>query len=146
MRYLIDTCVLSEWKKRTPDPRVLCWLNGLLIDDVRISILTIGEVERGVRRLPESARKRQLAAWLAELREAFSGRILDLGYPEISAWATICAAADSRGCSLPAVDSLLAATARAHHLVVATRNVEDIRPSGVRVYNPWTEELSGEGE
>ena len=146
MRYLIDTCVLSEWKKRSPDSRVLSWLNDLSIDDVRISILTIGEVERGVRRLSESTRKEQLAAWLAELREVFAGRILDLGYPEISAWAAICAAADSRGTPLPAVDSLLAATARAHHLVVATRNVEDMRPSGVGVYNPWTGELYGQGE
>ena len=146
MRYLIDTCVLSEWKKRNPCPHVLAWLSDLSIEDVRISIITIGEIERGVLHLPESSRRRELAAWLAELREIFVDRIIDLSYPEISAWAAICAATDSRGTPLPAVDSLLAATARAHHLVVATRNVEDMRPSGVRVYNPWTGELHGQDE
>lgn len=139
MRYLIDTCVLSEWKRKRPCERVVDWLDELIIDDVGVSVLTMGELEKGVGRLPNSKRKRDLADWLGELDDVFSRRIIPVSREIASTWARIEVAAEREGQLIPTIDGLLAATAITHGLTVATRNVSDLAKCGAKVFNPWTD-------
>jgi predicted nucleic acid-binding protein len=140
VRYLVDTCVLSEWKRRSPDPNVLKWLEALPYDDMFISILSLGELEKGILRLPDAERRAALEGWLRELEETFASHILPLSSGEIRAWAELSAATEAAGATVPAIDGLITATARAHRLAVATRNVGDMLPTGVPLLNPWTGE------
>ena len=138
MRFLIDTCVVSEWKRRSPDPAVLAWLETLAQDDLVFRILTIGEPRQGILRLPPGKRRDELHAWLQELRDLYAPRIVPVSDREIDAWADINAAVEAKGASVAAIDGLLAATAGAHGLAVATRNVSDFLPTGVPVFDPWS--------
>lgn len=138
MRFLIDTCVVSEWKRREPAPTVLAWLNTLVQDDLVFSILTIGELRKGILRLPPGKRRDELHAWLQELRDLYALRIIPVSDREIDAWAEINAEAEANGTPVAAIDGLLAATARAHGLAVATRNIRDFLPTRVPVFDPWS--------
>ncbi|MCK5801717.1 MAG: type II toxin-antitoxin system VapC family toxin [Lentisphaeria bacterium] len=137
MRFLIDTCVISEWKHRHPDASVLEWLDTLVQEDTFFSVLTIGELTKGVLKLPESRRRIDLRAWLHQLQEVYARQILTLGSREVELWAEISAMAESKGTPIAAIDGLLAGTASAHGLAIATRNVSDFIPTGIPVFDPW---------
>ena len=141
MKFLVDTCVLSEWKRKTPNERVLEWLSSLNAEDVWISILTVGELRKGILRLPKSRRRSSFVVWLDELIEAYRPRILPVAFDEIERWAELTAASEARGCPVSVVDGLLAATASANQLVFATRNIQDVVSMRVPLFNPWTGEL-----
>jgi len=115
-------------------------LNALSFDDTYFSILTVGELRKGILRLPEGRRRDELRAWLQELTETFSQHILPLSFGEISAWAELIAAMESVGAPLSAIDGLIAATAIAHQFAIATRNTADVDRTGAVIYNPWTGE------
>jgi len=138
VRFLIDTCVVAEWKRQRPEPAVLDWLDTLEREDMAFSILTVGELSKGILRLPEGPRRDELQAWLQELRDLYAPQILPLLFPEVEAWAEISAAAERNGTPVAAIDGLLAGTARAHGLTVATRNTVDFLPTGVPLFDPWT--------
>ena len=138
MRFLIDTCVVSEWKRRQPNESVLAWLDTLADDQIAFSILTIGELSKGILRLPKGRRRDELQEWLQDLRDIYTANILPVSFREVEAWAAICAEASRSGKTVSAIDGLLAGTARAHRLTVATRNVTDFLPSGVPLFDPWT--------
>ncbi|MBT4814188.1 MAG: type II toxin-antitoxin system VapC family toxin [Lentisphaerae bacterium] len=140
MRFLIDTCVVSEWKRRRPAAAVLDWLDAISNDQIAFSILTIGELAKGILRLPPGPRRAELEGWLQELRDVYAPRILPLSFREMEAWARICATAEGEGTPVAAIDGLLAATAHAHGLIVATRNVADFLPTGVPIFDPWAGE------
>jgi len=135
---LIDTCVVSEWKRRAPEPAVLAWLHTLTHDDILFSILTIGELRKGIVRLPAGRRRAELEAWLQELRDLHARQIISVSDGEVDAWADINAVAETRGIPVAAINGLLAATAQAHGLAVATRNVSDFVSTGVPVFDPWS--------
>lgn len=135
MSWLLDTCVLSEPARKTPDPRVVQWLADQAEEEVFISVLTLGELWKGAALLPEGGKRRQILAWLQrDIRQRFEGRILPVDEAVSLAWGQLLADA---GRPLPAIDSLIAATAVAHHLTVATRNTEDMADTGAAVFNPW---------
>ena len=138
MSFLLDTCVISEVVKPSPNPAVLAWLAAQEEASLFISVLTLGELRRGVERLPASRKREALTAWLeSELSARFSGRILSIDEAVAAQWGVMQARAERAGARLPAIDSLIAATAMAHHLTVVSRNIQDMEASGVSLLNPW---------
>jgi len=139
MRVLLDTCVISELVVPRPDPKVVQWVDSLDESTVFLSAITIGEIQRGVARLPDSARKQRLADWLnGDLLVRFQDRILPLGVAELLTWGTLVARLEAQGRPLPAMDSLIAAIALTHNLYLATRNESDFAGTGVPILNPWS--------
>lgn len=138
MNYLLDTCVLSELVRPQPDAGVVDWVELQDEESLCISVLTLGELHKGVAKLPDSRKRRRLARWLeTDLRKRFEGRILPVGEEVAAIWGGIQGRAEARGETLPVVDSLLAATALTHDLSIVTRNTSDIERSGAQVLNPW---------
>ena len=134
MSFLLDTNVVSETRKRTPDRNVLAWFDDTDHQDLHVSVLTIGELTRGIarrrRRDPRSADS--LEHWLRGIEELFSDRVIPIDASIATAWGN--SDADQ---PLPVIDSLLAATAKVRGLTLVTRNVKDIEPTGVAWINPW---------
>ena len=136
--YLLDTLVLSELIKPVPQPSVVAWIDAGDELAFYLSALTIGEIQKGVSRLPPSARRSTLQRWLREdLASRFDGRILPVDAEVATVWGELAGEAERRGTSLPVIDGLIAATARVHGLTVVTRNVRDLQRFGVPVLNPW---------
>ena len=139
MAYLIDTNVLSEAAKAHPDEGVRRWLRDLPTTSAFISVLTIGEIRKGVEFLSPGSRKRTLTAWLDDdLTERFHGRILDIDRPVAETWGRLSAEGRRLGRPIPVVDGLLLATAQRYRLTFATRNVADCENRGVPVMDPWS--------
>ncbi len=138
MRYLLDTNVLSEPAKPRPNLHVVAWLEEQSPFDLAISVLTLGEIEKGIRLLPEGPRQDRLLGWLAtELPRQFLGRVLPVDDRVASAWGRLAATARHARRELPVIDGLLLATAQANGLIFVTRNVKDCGDRGVPIYNPW---------
>jgi predicted nucleic acid-binding protein len=139
MPYLLDTNVLSEPARIDPNPGVLSWLKTIDALETYLSVLTLGEIEKGLSLMPPGPRKNALRDWLRhDLRERFSGRILPLGVEAAVAWGDLDAQGQRIGRPLPVVDGLLLATAQVHDLTFVTRNIRDCWDRGVEVLNPWT--------
>jgi predicted nucleic acid-binding protein len=133
--YLIDTNVLSELRRKTPDERVVRWFAHRPAQSLYLSVLTLGELRKGIELLAPSARKLALLDWLeGEIPAYFSGRILPVDGQVADHWGRLLARAAR---PTPAVDGLLAACASRHGLTLVTRNVRDVRPLGVAVLDPW---------
>ncbi len=138
MKYLLDTCLISELVKKMPNSAVVCWLDGQDEQCLFLSVLTIGELQKGISKLPDCARKDELQAWVEhDLTLRFTGRIIGIELETMLIWGRLQGESERRGESLPVMDSLIAATAEAHGLVVVTRNVKDIERCQVKSYNPW---------
>jgi predicted nucleic acid-binding protein len=138
MSYLIDTCCISELAKSNPDENVTRWFSDHNELDLYLSVITIGELRKGIEKLPSSQRKRKLKHWINEdLLHRFKNRVLDLSLPEVNQWGKVLAKAEKIGTPLPAIDALIAATALAHDFAVVTRNTKDMKASGVELINPW---------
>ena len=135
MSYLLDTNVVSELAKSRPAPAVVAWFSNVPEHFLHLSVLSNGELRSGVERLPDGARKERLRLWLEQDVPAWFGeRFLPVSAGIADRWGRLIA--DSRR-PLPAVDSLLAATALHHGLRIVTRNAADFRFPGLDVINPW---------
>ena len=135
MSYLIDTNVLSELRRKTPSAGVAAWISQRPPATLYISVLTLGEIRKGIDALADRARKIKLIDWLeTELPAFFTGRILPVDAQVADRWGRMLAAA---GRPLPAIDRLLAATALAHDLILVTRNVKDYAGLGLQIIDPW---------
>ena len=138
MSYLIDTNVISELVRAKPDTAVLDWFANTPDDALFLSVLTLGEIRKGVEKLtsPEdTARREKLRLWLEhDLRDWFGARILPIGPDAADHWGRLLAQV---GRPVPAIDSLLAATALHHDLRLVTRNTRDFNYAGLEVINPW---------
>jgi predicted nucleic acid-binding protein len=138
VKYLLDTCLISELVKKEPNPAVVSWLDEQDEQKLFLSVLNLGELQKGISKLPDGTKKDELQAWVAlDLVERFTGRILDVDLETALCWGRLQGEAEQAGEKLPVMDSLIAATAAAHGLVVVTRNVRDIERCGVRICNPW---------
>jgi len=143
MSYLIDTCCISELVKKKPNPNVVKWFADQDELSMYLSVITFGELRKGIEKLPDSKKKKELNRWVNEdLSRRFKNRVLNITIEEVNKWAEILAAAEKDGKPLPAIDSLIAATALVHDLSVVTRNTQDMEGSGVEVINPWTFETN----
>ena len=134
---LLDTCVISEALRPEPDPKVMAWIEGLPEDQVYLPALVLGELERGVELLPEGDKRAALRLWLEQLRHRFSGRILSFDEETAVRWGDLAARSQAAGQRLPVTDGLLAATALQYAALLATRNEDDFRETGVELINPW---------
>jgi len=138
MSWLIDTCVLSEYAKKTPELKVIDWVDEQDEASLFISVITLGEIEKGILKLRahDQRRSQNLTAWLGKLEQRFSGRILPLDTAALHVWAQLTAHTELAGQPLPIMDGLLMATAQCHGLTVVTRNVQDFAYYP-QVFNPW---------
>lgn len=138
MSWLLDTCVLSEYAKKTPAPKVIAWLDEQDESSLFISVISLGEIEKGILKLRASdpRRSQKLTAWLGKVEQRFAGRILPLDTAALHVWAQIAAHAELAGQPLPVMDGLLMATAQCHGLTVVTRNAQDFALYP-QVLNPW---------
>jgi toxin FitB len=137
MKYLLDTCAISEMNKLSPDSAVDAWFKSVNEEDLHISVLTLGEVEKGIHKLTEGKKKQALAAWVEELAVQFGERTLPVNQAVAIRWGILQAETEKKGRSLPAINSLIAATALVHSLTVVTRNNPDMEATGVPLFNPW---------
>ena len=136
--YLLDTNVLSEPTRKTPEPRVLGWLRSVDPRTLRISVLSLGELQKGISLEPGRRKRAVHESWLEDiLRNTEDGNILPIDMVVARKWGEMTATARLEGRTLAIVDALLAATALVHDLTVVTRNARDFAGTGVRVLNPW---------
>ncbi len=136
MSYLIDTNALSELRRKAPDPSVVDWFSQRPPATLHLSVLTLGEICKGIENISDEVRRQSLIDWLeTDLPTFFTGRILPVDGAVADRWGRLCATA---GRPLPAIDSLLAATALKHNLVLVTRNVKDFAGLPIQTFNPWT--------
>lgn len=138
MNYLLDTNVISELVARTPNPHVISWIDSLDSGHLFLSVVTIGELRKGIEKMAHSPRKLMLGEWLVnDLFLRFGGRILSLDTEVMLTWGKLTGELERRGRPLSAIDSLIAALALYHHLTLVTRNASDFVDTGVVLLNPW---------
>jgi len=138
MKYLLDTCVISEFTRRIPEDKVIQWIEGIDEDQLFLSVITIGEIQRGIERLPDSRRKIEMQAWVNNhLIQRFNNRVISLDTQTMLIWGSLTARMESAGVPLPLMDSLIIATALQHTMVIVTRNISDFGNRGVQIINPW---------
>ena len=138
LKYLLDTCVVSEFVKPRPEKKVQSWLNSLDADRVYLSVVTLGEIQRGISEKPASNRRTELEEWLnGDLIVQFSDRILPLNHETFISWGQIVAPLKALGRPMGVMDSLIAATALHHKMVLVTRNVSDFESVKLSLFNPW---------
>ncbi|MGH9801380.1 MAG: type II toxin-antitoxin system VapC family toxin [Blastocatellia bacterium] len=137
MGYLLDTCVLSEFKKKQPEQKVIDWLDAQVEETLFLSVVTVGEIQKGISRLPASKRQAELEIWLDELIYRYDERVLLLDTGVMRQWGELTGALEKQGRTLPLLDSLIAATSLAHDLILVTRNEPDFAATNVIILNPW---------
>lgn len=136
--YLLDTNCISEAVRLRPDPRVMSWLETVDEGLLYLSVLTLGEIRKGVAALPQGRRRTSLETWLSvELQARFSNRILAIDAAVADRWGSLAAAAKSKGKGLSIIDGLLAATAIQHNLTIVSRNSADFAHAQVSLLDPW---------
>ena len=137
MKYLLDTCVISELVKPTPDRKVVDWINELPPEALFLCVITIGEVRKGLTKLPDSKKKERLTLWLDTLLIEYRERILSIDLKVCDNWGILQVNAEKAGTRMSTIDSLIAATTYTHNLTLATRNENDFAPSNIPIINPW---------
>jgi toxin FitB len=139
VKYLLDTCIISELIAKQPNQSVLDWLDAQPQETLYLSVVTLGEIAKGIRKLPESKRKSILTHWLnQDLPSRFAGRIQSLDVETMLRWGELVGSLEQQARSLPVLDSLIAAIALQGSFYLATRNVKDFDGIGVSIVNPFT--------
>jgi predicted nucleic acid-binding protein len=136
---LLDTCVLSELQRPQGDPRVRARVGALDPSRLFLSVITVGELAKGIALLPAGARKRDLSSWLLGLEQRFADAILPVDAEAARVWGELTARAQTLGIQIPASDGLIAATALRHGLHVMTRNTRHFAATGALIVDPWAE-------
>jgi toxin FitB len=137
VKVLLDTCALSELRLPRPDAGVARAIQDIDSDDLFVSVVTIGEIVKGVALLEGGRKKRLLQTWLQALERHYADHLLPIDLETCRMWGDLAAAAQKAGRTIPASDGLIAATALRHGLYIMTRNTADFEPSGVPLLNPW---------
>ena len=137
--FLLDTNVISELVRKKPEPKVVRWIQDTDEVLLYLSVLTIGEIRKGITSHPDPARRVKLEAWLSrDLKQRFVGRILSLDENVADRWGLMVGLSATPIPVIPVIDGLLAATAFEHNLTFVTRNTSHVSATGVPVFNPWT--------
>ena len=137
MKYLLDTCAISEFTKPEADTGVIEWFNDVNSDDLYLSVINIGEIKKGINKLPASKKKQDLLFWLETLFEDYHNRILTVDLAVMENWSLIVANAEKKGQPVVSMDSIIAAVAYTHHLTLVTRNERDFYACNIPMINPW---------
>jgi predicted nucleic acid-binding protein len=136
--FLLDTNCVSELVRSQPNPGVLVWMEAVDENLLYLSVLSLGEIRKGVAGLSQGKRRTQLETWLElELQARFAGRVLPIDAAISDRWGLLAAEAKRKGRALSAIDGLLAATALHHNLTIVSRNVADFANTNVQILNPW---------
>jgi predicted nucleic acid-binding protein len=139
--FLLDTNVISELVKPRPEPRVTSWVEETDETLLYLSVLTLGEIRRGVAALPNTRKRASLEAWLeSDLRTRFHRRILPIDDDVADRWGQLTVQAQTKGVVLPVIDGLLAATALHRNLTFVTRDTGSLVVVGVALFNPWVKQ------
>lgn len=137
MKVLLDTCTIAELRKPRPDAGVVAAVSAIPDEHLFLSVVSLGEIVKGIGLLAAGKKRNELTSWLAALEGQFSERILPIDVETGKAWGELTARAQRRGLVVHAADGLIAATALRYGLHVMTRNEGDFKASGVRLLNPW---------
>ena len=137
MKYLLDTCVVSEFTKSQANTGLRHWLDSQGQRALYLSVITVGEIQKGITKLEDAARQSAIQDWLEVLIERFEGRILPIDMEIVRVWGALLGEEQRNGINLPAIDSLIASTAAVHHMTVVSRNVQDFERCHASVLNPW---------
>ncbi|MEO6193855.1 MAG: type II toxin-antitoxin system VapC family toxin [Thermoanaerobaculia bacterium] len=138
MNFLLDTCVISEVVSKRPNLSVLHWIDSVDPDRIHLSVVTIGEIQKGIEKLRDLGKKEALATWLKDdLLVRFRDRLAVLDLGTFLQWGNLIGRLETQGTPMPAMDSLIAATALHGHFVLVTRNEDDFLKAGVQIFNPW---------
>jgi toxin FitB len=136
--YLVDTNIPSELTRKNPDTRVAAFLKSAAQESVFLSVMTIGEICKGIAALPTSQKRNVLQHWLEkDVRSWFGDRILPVTEAIAERWGNLSATARQQGVTVAVVDGVIAATALHHDLTLVTRNVKDFAGLGIDLLNPW---------
>lgn len=143
MKYLLDTCVISELASRHPNIEVIEWLRQQDSDSLYLSVVTIGEIKKGIAKRGGDDRAIELEIWLrTTILGTFADRILPVDGSVAMEWGRICGESERIGKKRPAVDALIAATALHHKMKLVTRNVDDMAGMGVPIFNPFADNIT----
>lgn len=134
MRYLVDTNVLSEATRTSPNPALMAWL-ATHESELAVDPIILGEISAGILLLPASRKRNALEKWFGQVVETIF--CIPWDAPVGLTWAALIAELRRKGLTMPIVDSMIAATAKAHHLTIVTRNTRDFEAAGVKVFNPF---------
>jgi predicted nucleic acid-binding protein len=138
MKFLLDTCVISEVIKPRADKNVISWMQNQDEESLYLSVLTFGEIEKGIEKSSDETRKRKLQLWVEEdLKKRFEGRIIPINIDISVKWGVIQGNAELLGKAMPAIDGLIAVSGLVHNCIVVSRNVSDMEQSTVELLNPW---------
>ncbi len=138
MNYLLDTCVISELIKPKPSSKLIKWLRSCQEESLFLSSLTIGEIQKGISKLPDSGKRKKFQNWLdSELTQRFDRRIIGIDFKVAQKWGEIQVLTEIAGIKMPVIDSLIASIGIVYDMAVVTRNTADMKNSGVRLFNPW---------
>ena len=131
--------MISELVKTKPDLRMVQWIRSQDEENLFLSVITIGEIQKGISKLPDGRKKKQqLQNWLnTELQERLKDRLLEITIGTARIWGQVLGACEKKGVTLPAIDSLIASQGIFHKMTIVTRNVSDMKPSGAQLFNPW---------
>lgn len=144
MRFLLDTNIVSEWVKPTPDQGVLKFLEAVDEESLYLSAITIAEIRYGIERMAEGRRRQTLTSWLSvDLAERFDGKILSVDKLVADRWGKIMAESQTFGRTLSSMDAFLAATALVHNTTLVTRNEVDFQVPNLTIANPWSRQSPG---
>lgn len=136
MNYLLDTNVVSELVKHTPNQAVVEWIDGIKSEKLYLSVITIGEIRKGVAGIQDSRRQEKISQWLEiELPSYFEDRILTIDIKVADMWGQL--QSKNKAYTLPAIDGLIAATAQVNNLILVTRNKKDFINTPLKIINPW---------
>ncbi len=138
MKYLLDTNVISELITKFPNERVVQWIDELDPASIYLSVITVGEIRKGIEKLPDSKRKDDLQSWLTdELLIRFQDRILVVDLDVMLTWGELVGRLEQSGRPLAAIDSIIAALSLTHSCSLVTRNEADFKDAGLKIINPW---------
>jgi predicted nucleic acid-binding protein len=138
MNILLDTNVISEMVRKQPNDKVVSWIESHDESSLYLSVITLGELVKGIGKLRDDNRVKRLERWVYhDLVQRFEGRIITLDASVMINWGRIQGHAARDNYTLPIMDSMIAATAIEHNMIVATRNTEDLIRCGADVINPW---------
>ena len=138
MNYLLDTCVISELVKPSPNKRVIAWLANTPNESLFLSVITVGEIRKGLTKLPESKKKTSLTNWINTLIEDYQQRIYSIDLAVAENWGSIQGKAEKDGAPMASIDSLIAAIAYTFNLILVTRNESDFIAANLTILNPWS--------
>lgn len=137
MKFILDTNILSELRKESPAPQVVRWFTSIADEHKYISAITLGEINRGICKLPEGRKKNDLISWFDKIQQFFQYQTYTIDTDIAIKWGELASFSEKNGKKLPALDGLIAATAYIHGAILVTRNIKDFESVPIQVLNPW---------